>query len=86
MKKKLLKYIYYSIRPILRIRWIVNIIVSSNREYIISLINAYPSIINNGFRHIERTIELVQKFNLNKNNSIIDIGAAEGITAALHCE
>jgi len=43
------------------------------------IVDDYPSAINYGYRHIDKTMELCSYFNLNINNSIIDVGAANGI-------
>ena len=43
----------------------------------------YPSIINNGYRHIERTIDIIQSLNLNPNHSIIDVGGADGTVSIM---
>lgn len=56
-------------------------IVEANRDIIITQSNTYPSIINNGYRHIERVIEYVNLFSLDLKNAVIDIGAAEGVIA-----
>lgn len=41
----------------------------------------YPSVINNGYRHIEIAIELLKRHQLVAGNLIVDVGGATGIIA-----
>lgn len=41
----------------------------------------YPSVFNDGFSHIRKAIKLANYFNIEKNNLILDVGAANGIMA-----
>jgi FkbM family methyltransferase len=59
----------------------ISCLISNNRSFFVNEFNTYPSIINNGYRHIERAIEFVNFFNFDFKNTIIDIGAAEGVIA-----
>jgi FkbM family methyltransferase len=56
-----------------------SIYISRFRQFIIQEIFKYPSIINNGYLHIERSIHLIKTRNL-EGLKIIDIGAAAGET------
>jgi FkbM family methyltransferase len=40
----------------------------------------YPSLLNNGYLHIDKAIEFARFFNLPPGNLILDVGAANGIT------
>lgn len=59
----------------------ITFLISRNRSLFVNECNTYPSLINNGYMHVERAIEFVNFFNLDLKNAIIDIGAAEGVIA-----
>jgi len=52
--------------------------LSQFKAILIKELENYPSIFNDGYRHIEKVIELVSFFSLNIKNSIIDVGSADG--------
>jgi len=56
-------------------------VFSKFRAKLVDMADEYPSIINNGYRHIEKVIELSRFFNLEPSNAIIDIGGADGVIA-----
>ncbi|MBI4947286.1 MAG: FkbM family methyltransferase [Bacteroidetes bacterium] len=41
----------------------------------------YPSVFNDGYKHIDKAIELARFFNLPSENLVLDVGAASGITS-----
>lgn len=47
---------------------------------------SYPSHINTGYRHIQRSIDLIRNYRLSESDMIIDVGAASGITAMKYAE
>ncbi|MBW8050454.1 MAG: FkbM family methyltransferase [Cytophagales bacterium] len=57
------------------------------REDIIKDSETYPSIINNGYRHIEKSIEIAKflKLDLIDSTTIIDVGAANGVISKMFC-
>ena len=48
------------------------------RDELIATAEMYPSLINKYSRHIEKAIHLTHRFNLDLQNSIIDVGAGKG--------
>lgn len=50
-----------------------------NRSVLVKEIFEYPSIINNGYVHIDRVIAITKSLGRNQNKIILDIGAANGI-------
>ena len=54
-----------------------------NRKKLIEITESYPSIVNNGYRHIEKTIDIIHSLNLNPNHSIIDVGGADGTVSIM---
>lgn len=72
------RFIKETCKKILTNDFFFNKFVEINKEKIKGLIDQYPNIINNGYRHIDKSIEYVKLFNLNQDNIIIDIGAADG--------
>lgn len=59
----------------------VNEVFQRNSNRLFELSREYPSVINNGYRHIEVAIHLLQRFNLDKGYTIVDVGAASGIVS-----
>jgi FkbM family methyltransferase len=53
------------------------------RPELVQMAEDYPSVINNGYLHLEKTIELVHFFGLDLSNSIVDVGGADGNTAII---
>ena len=62
------------------------IFIKNNPEIFKQQLYQYPSAINNGYRHIERVIDLANYFKLNSKSTIIDIGAAEGVISQMFSE
>lgn len=52
---------------------------SNNRDLLLKEYFEYPSVINNGFLHIERVISLAKILGRTENKIIIDAGAANGV-------
>lgn len=48
------------------------------RTELVQMAEDYPSVINNGYLHLEKTIELAHFFGLSPDNAIVDIGGADG--------
>lgn len=55
------------------------------REQIIEALFSYPSSINNGFLHIERSIDILKKREID-TLTILDVGAAGGETCVLYAK
>lgn len=72
-KKRVKNIILKSIQP--------NRSFQYNRSQLIAIAENYPSIVNNGYRHIEKTVDLVHFFKLDPSYSIIDVGGADGAIA-----
>jgi FkbM family methyltransferase len=60
--------------------------ILKNRQKIVEDIFTYPSAINNGYLHIERTISLAKKLNSSNGKCIVDVGAATGIISRIFSE
>lgn len=59
----------------------VDEIFQRNNNLLFELSRDYPSVINNGYRHIEVAVHLLKKFHLDKGFTIVDVGAASGIVS-----
>jgi FkbM family methyltransferase len=57
-------------------------VLEYNRDAIVGMVESYPSLINNGYRHIERAIQLSRLLEASPQNCIIDVGAANGVISA----
>jgi FkbM family methyltransferase len=53
------------------------------RTELVQMAEDYPSVINNGYLHLEKTIELAHFFGLGPDNAIVDIGGADGNTSII---
>jgi FkbM family methyltransferase len=64
--------------------FIVKKILEYNRPTLVKETFNYPSIINNGYLHIEQTFELIDYLKLkNEKGIVVDIGAADGIISLM---
>lgn len=52
-------------------------------EELFQMSKEYPSVINNGYRHIECAIELLKRDKLTEGFEVIDVGGASGIVAKM---
>jgi FkbM family methyltransferase len=59
---------------------------SRNRSLLMESIFEYPSIVNNGYLHIERTIILAELLGIAHNKIIVDAGAADGVISKMFAE
>jgi FkbM family methyltransferase len=60
-------------------KFLLEELLSKNREKLVSESIAYPSIINNGYLHMEQVFDLADYFNLKgRKGIVIDAGAADG--------
>ncbi len=48
------------------------------KEMLIKESDNYPSLLNDGYLHIDRATEIARYFNLDDSNLIVDVGAADG--------
>jgi FkbM family methyltransferase len=55
--------------------------IQIDRKLLIEVAENFPSVVNNGYRHIEKVIDLVYFFELNPAASIVDVGGADGVIA-----
>ncbi len=60
-----------------------NEIVGFEENNLFKLSREYPSIINNGYRHIEVVCNVLMEFKLDQDFIIVDIGGASGIVAEM---
>lgn len=56
---------------------------AQHQKYLFELSRTYPSVINNGYRHIENAIYLLNKYKLDDDYHIIDVGGASGLVAKM---
>jgi FkbM family methyltransferase len=56
---------------------------SSLREELVDCADDYPSVINNGFLHIEKVMNLARYFKLKESNAIVDVGGAGGVISGI---
>lgn len=61
----------------------LNRILSGLSSKLIMENEKYPSAFNNGYLHIQKAIDFVNYFKLDKRNAVIDVGAASGIVSKL---
>jgi len=63
--------------------YFTNRFFASNRNLIMKNYYEYPSVINNGFVHIDRVVELAKSFGKTDKKIIIDAGAANGVISKM---
>lgn len=54
-----------------------------NEHTLLQMSRVYPSVINNGYRHIELAIELLKKKNITDGFHLIDVGGASGVVSKM---
>ncbi len=54
-------------------------LLERRRDLLIQMADTYPSIINNGYRHVERAIYLTKTLGPEPAHCIVDVGAANGV-------
>jgi len=61
-------------------KYLLNELFIKNRLRLVSESIDFPSIVNNGYLHIEQTLDVADYFNLKeKKGIVIDVGAADGV-------
>lgn len=69
----------FLIRIVSNNKFLLTKLLSLNRDKLVEETLNYPSIVNNGFFHIEQVFTIANHFNLkNKKGIVVDVGAADG--------